>query len=248
LLLNAILGQERVIVSAEPGTTRDAIDTPFDYKGKRLLLIDTAGIRRRGRIQGGVERWSVMRAEGAIDRCEVALLVVDATEGILAQDLHIAGRVTEAYKGLIIVANKWDLLEDNEESRAAFANRALARLKFAPWAPLCFVSAKTGLNVEGLLELALDVGQTRSRRVPTAELNVVLRQAWAAHSPPSKGKRRLKLFYATQAAIRPPTFILFVTDGSLLHFSYQRYLENAIRKRFDFEGTAIRLVFRSRSE
>lgn len=246
LLLNAILGQERAIVSEEPGTTRDAIDTLFEYKGQLLLLIDTAGIRRRGRIQGGIERWSVMRAQGALARCEVALLVVDATEGITAQDLHIAGQAVEEHKGLIIVANKWDLMEDSEESRAAFAARALARLRFAPWAPLCFVSAKTGLNIQGLLDLALEIGETRSRRVATAELNAVLRQALAAHAPPAKGRRRLKLFYATQAEVRPPTFVLFLNDSSLLHFSYQRYLENAIRKHFDFEGTAIRLLFRSR--
>ncbi len=246
LLLNAILGQERAIVAAEAGTTRDAIDTPFEYKGQRLLLIDTAGIRRRGRIRGGVERWSVLRAREAIQRCDVALLVIDATAGLTAQDLHIAGVVVEAHKGLIVVANKWDLLEDSQKMRQAFARQALARLRFAPWAPLCFVSALTGLNIEGPLDLALEIGETRSRRVATSELNAVLERAMAAHVPPSKGKRQIKLFYATQTEVRPPTFVLFVNDASLLHFSYQRYMENTIRSHFDLEGTAIRLVFRSR--
>ncbi|MFQ6019443.1 MAG: ribosome biogenesis GTPase Der [Dehalococcoidia bacterium] len=246
MLLNAILGQERVIVSEAAGTTRDAIDTPFAYEGQQLLLVDTAGVRRSGRVQGGIERWSVLRAREAIQRCEVGVLVFDATEGITAQDLHIAGYIVEAHAGLVVAANKWDLMEDSDQERRAFAGKVLARLKFAPWAPLCFVSAKTGLNVEGLLDLALEIGEARSRRRPTAELNAVLRKAMAAHAPPSRGKRRLKLLYATQAEIRPPTFVLFVNDASLLHFSYRRYLENAIRKHFDFEGTAVRLVVRSR--
>jgi GTP-binding protein len=246
LLLNAILGQERVIVSEAPGTTRDAIDTPFEYRGQRLVLIDTAGIRRRGRIEGGIERWAVMRAQGAIQGCDLAFLVIDAREGVTAQDLHIAGYAKDAYKGLIVVANKWDLVVDSEEARQAFAAKVLARLRFVPWAPLCFVSAKTGLNIEGLLGLALEIGATRSRRVPTAELNAVLQGAVAAHLPPPKGKRQLKFFYVTQAEIRPPTFVFFVNDVNLLHFSYRRYLENVIRQHLRFEGTAIRLEFRSR--
>ncbi len=212
-LVNAILGQERVLVSAEPGTTRDAVDTPFDYGGKRLVLIDTAGIRRRGRVSRGVEKYSVMRAEQALARADIGLLVLDASEGLAAQDLHIAGYVTDAYKGLIAVVNKWDLMEDTEENREVFAESVLRRLRFAPWAPLAFVSAKTGLNVEGLLDLALEA---------------------------------LRILYVTQAEVKPPTFVFFVSDASLLHFSYQRYLENALRRAFGFEGTAIRLVFRSR--
>lgn len=245
-LVNAILGQERVIVSEEPGTTRDAVDTPFTYRGKGLLLIDTAGIRRRGRIGRGIERYSVMRAQAAIERCEVALVLIDASEGVTAQDLHIAGYVIDACKGLIIVVNKWDLMEDTEEERERFAARVLARMRFAPWAPLAFISAKTGLNIEGLLDLALEVGETRGQRVPTGELNAAIRQAVEAHPPPSRGRRHLRILYVTQAAVRPPTFVFFVSDASLLHFSYQRYLENVIRKRFGFEGTAIKMVFRSR--
>ena len=248
MLVNAILGEERVIVSEEPGTTRDAVDTPFTYKGKAVVLIDTAGIRRPGRVGRGVEKYSVMRARQAIDRCDIGVLLLDAKQGVAAQDLHIGGYVAEAYKGLIVAVNKWDLMEDTEESRQELANRALRRLRFASWAPLAFVSAKTGLNIGGLLELALEVGETRSFRVPTAEVNAAVREAVGAHPPPSLGRRPLRILYATQAEIRPPTFVFFLNDAGLLHFSYQRYLENAIRKRFGFEGTAIRLVFRSRGE
>jgi len=245
-LVNAILGQERVLVSAEPGTTRDAVDTSLEYQGKLLLLIDTAGIRRRGRITRGVEKYSVLRAEQALTRADIGLLVLEAPEGVAAQDLHIAGYVANAYKGLIMVANKWDLLDDTEESREEFARRALRRLRFAPWAPLAFVSAKTGLNIDGLLDLALEVGDSRFLRVPTGELNTVVQKAVAEHRPPSKGRRWLRILYVTQAEANPPTFVFFVSDASLLHFSYRRYLENALRRAFGFEGTAIRLTFRSR--
>ncbi len=248
MLVNAILGEERAIVSAEPGTTRDAVDSPFVYRDERLLLIDTAGIRRPGRVGRGLERYSVMRAKEAIERCDVGVLLLDATQGVAAQDLHIAGAVADAYKGLIVAVNKWDLAADTDESRQGFADRTLRRLRFAPWAPLAFVSAKTGLNVEGLLDLALEVGETRTVRVPTAAVNTAIRAAVAAHPPPSKGGRPLHIRYATQAEVRPPTFVLFANDASLLHFSYRRYLEKAIRERFGFEGTAIRLVFRSRGE
>lgn len=245
-LVNAVLGQDRVLVSAEPGTTRDAVDTPFDYQGKRLLLIDTAGIRRRGRVTPGIEKYSIMRAEQALTRADIGLLVLDASEGVAAQDLHIAGYVADACKGLIVVANKWDLAIDTDENREGFARGALRRLRFAPWAPLAFVSAKTGLNIEGLLGLALEVGETRFQRVPTSELNTVVQRAVARHGPPSKGRRALRIQYVTQAEVNPPTFVFFVSDASLLHFSYHRYLENTIRKAFGFEGTAIRLTFRSR--
>lgn len=245
-LINAILGQERVIVSDEAGTTRDAVDTLFVYRDKPLVLIDTAGIRRRGRVERGVEKYSVMRAREAIERCDIAVLVMDAEQGVAAQDLHVAGYVVEATKGMIVAVNKWDLMEDNEEARIAFAKRVLRRLRFTPWAPLAFVSAKEGLNVGGLLELAVEIGETRSTRIPTAEVNSVLREAVAANPPPSPGRRHMRIKYGTQASIRPPTFVFFANDASLLHFSYRRYLENVLRKRFGFEGTAIKLEFRSR--
>ncbi|MCS7275514.1 MAG: ribosome biogenesis GTPase Der [Dehalococcoidia bacterium] len=248
MLLNAVLGQERVVVSEVPGTTRDAVDTPLEYRGRRLLLIDTAGIRRRGRIAPGLERHSVERARQAVRRCDVALLVIDATEGVTAQDTHIAGLVLEECKGLIVVANKWDLMPDTEESRRRFAAEALARLKFVPWAPLAFVSAKTGLNLEGLLDLVVEIGDKRRQRVPTSRLNAVIREAVARHPPPMTGKRQFKVYYVTQPEVDPPTFVFFCNDPNLLHFSYRRYLENAIRRHFDFEGTAIRMVFRGRGE
>ena len=246
-IINAILGQDRVIVSEVPGTTRDAVDTPFEYKEHPVVLVDTAGIRRPGKVERGVEKYSVMRAREAIQRCDIAILVIDASEKLAAQDLHIAGYVAEAYKGMIVAVNKWDLLEDTDDNRMDFAKRILGRLRFTPWAPLAFLSAKTGLNVEGLLDLALDVAESRATRIPTSEVNSVLREAVAAHPPPSPSKRPIRIKFATQAEVNPPTFVLFTNDASLLHFSYRRYLENAFRRHFGFEGTAIKLVFRSRS-
>jgi GTP-binding protein len=246
-LVNAILGQERVIVSEEAGTTRDAVDTPFVFNDRQMVLIDTAGIRRPGRVERGAEKYSVMRAREAIERCDIAVLLLDATEKLAAQDLHIGGYVADAHKGMIVAVNKWDLREDTEEEREAFADRVLRRLKFTPWAPLAFVSAKERLNVDGLLELAVEIGETRSTRIPTAEVNAALREAVAAHPPSSPGRRVLRIKYATQAEVRPPTFVFFANDASLIHFSYRRYLENTLRRRFGFEGTAIKLEFRSRS-
>lgn len=246
-IVNAILGRDRVIVSEVPGTTRDVVDTPFVYQDHAMILVDTAGIRRPGKVERGVEKYSVMRAREAIERCDVAILVVDASEKMAAQDMHIAGYVAEAYKGLIIAVNKWDLREDTDDNRLEFAKRTLGRLRFTPWAPLAFLSAKTGLNVDGLLDLALDVAESRSTRIATSEVNAVLREAVAAHPPPSPGKRPIRIKFATQAEVNPPTFVFFTNDASLLHFSYRRYLENALRRRFGFEGTAIKLVFRSRS-
>jgi GTPase len=245
-LVNAILGEDRVIVSEESGTTRDAVDTGFLYRDKPLVLIDTAGIRRRGRIERGVEKYSVMRARQAIERCDIAILVLDATEKVAAQDLHVAGYVADAYKGMIVAVNKWDLLEDSEDSREAFARNVLRRLQFTPWAPLAFVSAKSALNIDGLLDLGLEIAETRSHRIPTSEVNAVLREAVAANPPPSPGRRPLRIKYGTQAEVRPPTFVFFTNDASLIHFSYRRYLENFLRKRFGFEGTAIKFEFRSR--
>jgi GTP-binding protein len=237
-----------VIVSDVSVKTRDAIDPPFEYEGQEMVLVDTAGIRRRGRVERGVEKYSVMRAQDALERCDVAVLVLDATAGVTAQDLHIAGYVGNAYKGMIVAANKWDLMEDSEEERQDFGRKALYRLKFAPWAPLAFVSAETGLNVDALLELALEVEEMRSKRVQTSELNSVIRAAVAANPPPSPGRQPVRVKYVTQAEIRPPTFVFFVNDATLIHFSYRRYLENTLRKRFGFDGTAIKLEFRSRQE
>lgn len=246
-LVNAILGESRVIVSDVPGTTRDAIDTPFEFEGAPLLLVDTAGIRRKGKIERGVERHSVQRAEHAIDRADVVFLLIDQGEPTVAQDTHIAGYVAEQGKGLIIVVNKWDLAEDRGD-RHGFARRVDQRYHFVPWAPVQFTSALTGEGIRELLELAVHIDQVRRRRVQTSELNLVVHRAMADHGPPAVHGKRLKVMYATQAETEPPTFVFFVNDPKLLHFSYRRFLENRLRAAFGFEGTAIRMVFRRRSE
>jgi GTP-binding protein len=248
MLLNAILGEERVIVSDAPGTTRDSIDTLFEYAGKRLVLIDTAGIRRRGHVERGLEKHSVLRAERAVERAGVALLVLEGPEGVMAQDTHIAGQVAEAFCGLVLVANKWDLVSGNGSNRKEFERIARMRLRFAAWAPLCFVSAKERTGLPALLEQTLRAGEERRRRIPTAELNALVQRATAEKPPPISGSRRLKLLYVTQAEAAPPTFVFFVNDASLLHFSYRRYLERVLRTAYGFQGTPLRLVFRSRGE
>lgn len=246
-LVNAILGQPRVIVSDVPGTTRDAIDTPFDFEETPMLLVDTAGIRRRGKIERGVERHSVQQAERAIDRADVVFLLVDQADPTVAQDTHIAGYVAEQGKGLVIVVNKWDLAEDRSD-RHGFARRVDRRYHFMPWAPVQFTSAVTGEGVRELLELAVHIGQVRHQRVPTSELNLIVHRAMAEHGPPTIRGKRLKVMYATQAEVSPPTFVFFVNNPELLHFSYRRFLENRLRAAFGFEGTTIRMVFRRRSE
>ncbi|MSQ41962.1 MAG: ribosome biogenesis GTPase Der [Dehalococcoidia bacterium] len=245
-LVNAILGEQRAIVSELPGTTRDAIDSPLAFEGHALTLVDTAGIRRRGSVQPGVERHAVSRAERAIDRADVVFLVIDAADPMVAQDTHIAGYVDERTKGMVLVVNKWDLAGDRD--RHAFARRIDLRYRFTPWAPVLFTCALTGEGVRELLELAVHIGEVRRRRAQTSELNLVMHRAFVEHAPPTVGRSRLKLLYATQAEVAPPTFVFFVNDPELLHFSYRRYLENRLREAFGFEGTAIRMVFRRRSE
>jgi GTP-binding protein len=246
-IVNAILGEDRTIVSSIPGTTRDSIDTPFDFEDRKMILVDTAGIRRRGRIAPGVERHSVQRAERAIDRADIVFLVIDQTELLTAQDTHIAGYVQERARGLILIVNKWDLTENRDE-RPEFARQVDQRYRFVPWAPVMFTSAVTGEGIRDLLELGAHISEVRKRRVQTSELNRVIQKALVQHGPPTIHHRRLKVMYATQAETSPPTFVLFVNDPALVHFSYRRYLENQIRDAFDFEGTGIQIVFRKRSE
>ncbi len=248
MLTNAILGEERVIVSETPGTTRDSIDTTFEYDGHRLTLIDTAGIRRRGRVEAGAEKHSVMRAEAAVERADVALVLMDAAEGLTAQDAHIAGLVADSYVGIVLVANKWDLVPAEPAYRKEFTRVIRYRLRFAPWAPLSFVSAKESTGVDVMLAGALRVGAERQKRLPTSEVNAVVQRAIGERSPPSSHGRKLKVLYVTQAQAAPPTFVFFVNDASLLHFSYRRYLENQLRKVYGFEGTPLKLVFKSRGE
>ncbi len=248
LLLNAILGEERVIVSEVPGTTRDSIDTPFEYGGQRLVLVDTAGIRRRGHIDRGLETHAVLRARRAVERADVALLVLEAPSGVTAQDTHIAGYVLEAFCGIVLVANKWDLVGGNGSNRREFEGFARHRIRFAPWAPLCFVSALERTGLPAVLENALRVGQERRRRIPTGELNALVARAMAEKPPPTSGSKRPKFLYVTQAAVAPPTFTFFVNDASLIHFSYRRHLERVLREAYGFQGSPLKVVLRSRRE
>ena len=245
-LLNAILGQERAIVTEVPGTTRDAIDTIFEYGEDKVLLIDTAGIRRRGRVERGVESYGVIRALRAIERADLALLVLEATELITAQDLHVAGYLQQSYKGVVVVVNKWDLVENKDKD--SYIAQIRSRFKFLPYAPILFASAKLGSGIKPVLIAAAEVYRKRQERVPTAKLNSLIESATVGHTLPRSGKRQLKVFYVTQADVSPPTFVFFVNDPSLVHFSFQRYLENRLRQAFGFAGTPLRLVFRRRGE
>jgi len=249
-LLNAFLGQERAIVDERPGTTRDTLDTILTWDGQSLMLIDTAGIRRRGRIAAGVEYYSSLRAVRAIERSDVALLVLDASEGVTAQDTHIAGYIRDAYKGAVLVVNKWDLVaeEDWKEPQEEWERDVRQRFRFMDYAPILFASAKTRRGIKGLLPTALQVYQERQKRISTGALNQMLEKLLAVQPAPSKGGRQLKVHYATQAETSPPTFVFFVNNRELVHFSYERHLENRLREAFGFRGTPLRLVFRDRRE
>lgn len=247
-LLNAVLGQERSIVSDLPGTTRDSLDTQIEWEGRPITLIDTAGIRRRGRVEHGIERISVMRSMRAIDRADVVLLLIDATEDFTAQDLHIAGYVEEQKKGLVVVVNKWDLIEKDARTMDVFREKAARQLDFMNYAPVVFISAKLGQRVDQVIETALGVIKERNKRVNTAQLNKVLKDAVAKHQPPSRPGKWVKFFYATQADVAPPTIVFFCNDPKQIHFSYRRYLENELREAFGFHGTPLRISFRSRRE
>jgi len=246
MLLNALLGGERAIVDDVPGTTRDAIDTLFDFDGQSVLLIDTAGIRRRGRLGIGVERYSVLRALRAINRADVVLLMLDATEMVTAQDTHIAGYIQQAVKGIVLVVNKWDLVADKNIKE--YNNHIRRQLKFMSYAAVLYISAKFGQGVDRVMPEVCRVYQERLKRLPTAAVNSVVQQAVAAHNLPRAGAKQLKILYATQAEVNPPTFVFFVNDAELIHFSYRRYLENKLRQSFGFTGTPLRLVFKTRSE
>lgn len=247
-LLNALLGEERAIVSATPGTTRDAIDTSLQWHGQQVLLIDTAGIRKRGSIAPGVEKYSVLRSLKAIDRAGVVLLLVDASEGVTAQDAHIAGYVLDANKSVVVIVNKWDLVPKDNTTMDAYRDHVHGQLKFIPYAPVLFISALKRQRIDQVLETAVRVHEQRFQRIPTAELNDLVQESVARHSPPSKWGKKLKFYYATQPTVDPPTLVFFVNDTRLVHFSYQRYLENRIRERWGFEGTPLRLRFQGREK
>jgi GTP-binding protein len=248
-LLNKLLGEERSVVSSVPGTTRDAIDTPIEVNGTRALLIDTAGIRRRGKVEQGLEKYSVLRALRSIERADVALLLIDAEEGITAQDTHVAGMILEQLKGVAILVNKWDLIVKDDQTFNAFTRQVREAFKFIPYAPLLFISAKSGQRVDQVLPLALEFAQERQRRVPTSELNSLLRDAVYDHPPTSVHKgAHLRLYYATQPQVAPPVFLFFANNAEQIHWGYERYLENRIREKYGFTGTPIKIVFRSRAE
>lgn len=246
LLVNRILGEDRVIVSDVAGTTRDAIDTPFNDGDDRYVLIDTAGIRRKSRIKENIERYSIIRAVAAIKRANVCLLVIDATEGVTEQDKKIAGYSHENGKGIIILVNKWDIIEKDSKTTNEFIKEIRNELSYITYAPILFISALTGQRVNKILEEVKNVSNQNSMRVSTGTLNEVVGEAVLLNQPPSDKGRRLRIFYVTQTSIRPPTFILFINDKNLMHFSYLRYLENKIRENFEFKGTPIRFILRQR--
>jgi len=248
MLLNAILGQERAIVSEIPGTTRDATDTVFKYDGRSILFIDTAGIRRRGKIEVGIERYGVMRSLNAISRADVVLLVIEAAEIMNEQDMHIAGYIHEALKGIVVVVNKWDLARELGVEKTQCTREIKQKLKFFPDVPVAFASAQFGKGIGGVLSAAKKVYQERQKRLPTPLLNDEMNRAIVVHPPPSLWGRQLKLSYVTQPDVEPPTFVFFVNDPRLIHFSYQRYLENSLRKAFGFKGTPLKLIFRRKGK
>jgi GTP-binding protein len=247
-LLNRLVGEERAIVSPIPGTTRDAVDTIIEYEGLQVTLIDTAGIRRRGRIERGVEQFSVLRSFKAIERADVVLLMIDAVEGISTQDAHIAGFILEQWKSTVVLVNKWDALEKDSHTMETYTQRIRQELNFVDYVPLLFISAKTGQRVEQVLPLALRVQEERLARITTSKLNAVLQNAQDAHAAPSHAGRQLKIFYGTQVRSDPPTFMIYVNEPKLMHFSYIRFLENRIREEYSYLGTPIRIVVKGRRD
>ena len=246
LLLNTLVGDRRAIVDDSPGTTRDALDTLFDFNGQSVLLIDTAGIRRRGRVKAGVEQYSVIRSLRAVDRADIVLLILDATELVTAQDMHIAGYIQQAAKGIIIIVNKWDLIENKDIT--GWNRYVRSQLKFMTYAPVLYSSAKSGQGVDKIMPQVSQVYQERLKRLSTAAVNDVIQQAITTHNRPRNRSKQLKVFYATQAEVNPPTFVFFANDARLIHFSYRRYLENKLRQAFGFTGTPLRLIFKTRGE
>ena len=246
-LINRLLGENRLIVSDVAGTTRDAVDTPVKYNGQEYVFIDTAGLRRKNKITGDIERYSIIRAVAAVERADICILVIDATEGITEQDAKIGGIAHERGKGIIIAVNKWDAIADKDgHSVYEYADKIRNTLSFMPYAEIVFISAKTGQRTQKLFEMIDIVRENQTMRVPTGSLNQVLADAVAMKQPPSDKGRRLKIFYMTQVSIEPPTFVMFVNDKSLTHFSYTRYIENRLRDTFGFRGTAIHFINREK--
>lgn len=247
-LINRILGENRVIVSPIAGTTRDSIDTHYEKNGDKFLIIDTAGMRKRNKIEENVERFSVIRALNAVDRADVVLIMIDATEGVTEQDTKIAGYAHEQGKASVICVNKWDLIEKDTKTMNNFRLDVQDGLSYMLYAPILFISAKTGQRVDKIFEMAKYVANQNAMRISTGMLNDVINDATSRVQPPSDKGKRLKIFYITQASVKPPTFVIFVNDKKLAHFSYIRYIENQLRKTFGFEGTPIRFIIRERNK
>ena len=247
-MINALVGEQRVIVSDIPGTTRDAVDTVVERNGKEYIFIDTAGLRRKSKIKEELERYSIIRAVAAVERADVVVMVIDATEGITDQDTKIAGIAHERGKGVIIAVNKWDAIEKDDKTIYKFTEKIRNGLSYMPYARLLFVSAKTHQRLEKLFDVIDVVIENHSRRIATGVLNEIISEATALNQPPSDKGKKLKIFYSTQVAVKPPTFVIFVNDKELMHFSYLRYLENRIREAFGFEGTPLKFFVRERSE
>jgi GTP-binding protein len=245
-LLNQLVGEERSIVSPIAGTTRDAIDTHLEIDGTPITLIDTAGIRRRGKIIPGVEKYSVIRSLRAIERSDVSLLVIDAVDGLSAQDAHIAGFILEAWKSVVVIVNKWDAVEKDAQTMDQYTEYIRKELNFMDYVPILFISAKTGKNVEKVLPMALRVQEERLVRLNTSQINKIIQSAQDAHPSPSHAGRSMRMYYGTQVRNDPPTFMIYVNEPKLAHFSYVRYLENQFRKEYHFLGTPIRFVFKPR--
>lgn len=247
-LLNRLVGEERSIVSPIAGTTRDAVDTRIDCEGIAVTLIDTAGIRRRGHIDPGVEKFSVVRSMRAIERCDVGLLMIDAVDNISAQDAHIAGYIKDAWKSAVVLVNKWDAIEKDNYTMQEYTKKIQNDLNFMDYVPILFISAKTGQRVEQVMPLALKVQEERLARVTTGALNRVIQEAQETHAPTSRTGNALKMYYGTQVRTDPPTFMIYCNNPKLAHFTYLRFLENQIRKEFPFTGTPIRIVLKPRHD
>ncbi|GLC32831.1 ribosome biogenesis GTPase Der [Clostridium omnivorum] len=245
-LINKLLGEDRVIVSDVPGTTRDAIDSYLETDIGKFTLIDTAGLRRKSKVKEEIERYSVIRTLAAVDRANVCILMVDAAEGVTDQDEKIIGYAHEQGKAIMVIVNKWDLIEKDDKTMDTYKKELQYKLSFMSYAPYLFISAKTGQRVHKVLELAKECYDSYSKRISTGLLNDVINKAVLMKEPPIVGLNRLKIFYATQVSSRPPVFIFFVNDPNTLHFSYERYLENQLRENFDFKGTGIKMIFRER--
>ncbi len=247
-LVNRLLGFERVVANPTAGTTRDSVDTPFDYKGQRYVLIDTAGIRRKGKVSQTLEKYSAIQALKAMDRAHVVLMIIDAEEGVTDQDLSVAGYAYERGRALILVVNKWDLPEKDTHSMKRYIEEVRRRFKYLPFAPVLFVSALTGQRIDKIMPCVSRVFGEFNRKITTSALNSILAETVVRHPPPLAKGRRIKLFYATQTTVRPPTFTIFTNSPEDIHFSYERYLQNSLREAFGYEGVPIRLKFRGRDK